>query len=353
MNHLVRILLPLFLVISLGQLNAQEDYEKRMETLKERREQVEKDEKEALKEEILEIDRRLEDQQITEEEARTLKEDAARNHALNIQDRLRIIDSEIALLKRNKGEELSGSDTDDDLPSSVEVNINIDDEPWEWWDNNKPPKYDRRTYSDLVLAFGLNNAIIEGQSLNDTPYKVWGSRYFEIGWQWRTRVFRRSNFMRITYGLSFEFNGLKPKGNNYFVSDGETTELEEFEYPLRKSKFRVDRLVFPLHFEFGPSRYKGYKNHFRYSLHRQFRFGIGGYAGIKMSARQKLKYSVDGKRVKDKLIGGYNTNDFIYGLSSYIGVGSVLLNIKYDLIPIFRNQEVDQRNIALGLRFNL
>jgi hypothetical protein len=335
------------------QLNAQEDYEERMETLKERRERVEKDEKDALKEEILEIEKRLEEKQITEEEARTLKEDAARKHALNIQDRLRIIDSEIALLNRNKGEADASSEKEDDLPPKVGVSINIDDQPWEWWDSDKPPKYDRRTYSDLVIAFGLNNAIIDGQSLNDTPYKVWGSRFFEIGWNWRTRVFRRSNFMRITYGFSFQFNGLKPKGNNYFVSDGQTTELEAFEFPLDKSKFRMDNLVFPVHFEFGPSRYKGYKNHFRYSLHKQFRFGIGAYGGFNMSSRQKLKYRRNGKRVKDKLIGGYNTNDFIYGLSGYMGVGGVLLYVKYDLNPIFRNQEIEQRNVSLGLRFDL
>lgn len=46
----------------------------------------------------------------------------------------------------------------------------------------KEIRYDRRTYSDFVMALGLNNAIIEGQSLNDSPYKIGGSRFFEMGW---------------------------------------------------------------------------------------------------------------------------------------------------------------------------
>jgi len=46
----------------------------------------------------------------------------------------------------------------------------------------------------MVLAFGLNNAIVEGESFDDSPYKIGGSRFFEIGWAWKTRVFKNSNF---------------------------------------------------------------------------------------------------------------------------------------------------------------
>ncbi len=42
-----------------------------------------------------------------------------------------------------------------------------------------PLKYDRRTTSDMVFAIGLNNAIIDGQSLSDSPYKIGGSGFVE------------------------------------------------------------------------------------------------------------------------------------------------------------------------------
>jgi hypothetical protein len=57
-----------------------------------------------------------------------------------------------------------------------------------------------------------------------------GSRFFEIGLAWRTRVFENSNWLRVKYGFSFQFNGLKPTDNRYFVEDGEMTVLET--YPL-------------------------------------------------------------------------------------------------------------------------
>ena len=36
----------------------------------------------------------------------------------------------------------------------------------------------------MVLAFGLNNAIIDGENFDDSPYKIGGSRFFEIGWNY-------------------------------------------------------------------------------------------------------------------------------------------------------------------------
>lgn len=353
MNTFVRLLIPVILLFAVTQLRAQTGYETKIAELRAEREQIAEAEKEALKEEVLQIENRLEAGEISEDEAQQLKEAAARKRALNIEDRLQMIDSEIALLERNEGEVRETTEGGKEI-DRIEVNVNFDDEPWIVWEGgDRPVRYDRRTYSDLVFAFGLNNAIIEGQSLEDSPYKVAGSRFFEIGWAWRTRVFQHSNFLRLHYGFSFQFNGLKPDDNQYFVADNGETRLEEFEFDLEKSKFRMDNLVFPVHLEFGPSKRREYKNKIRYSLNNQLRVGVGGYAGINMGSRQKLKYNRNGDNVKDKLKRGYNTSDFIYGLSAYIGIESVLLYAKYDLNPIFEDAEVKQRNVSLGLRFDL
>ena len=68
---------------------------------------------------------------------------------------------------------------------------------------------------------------------------------------------------------------------------------------------------------------------------------------------QKLKYQRDGEQVKDKLKRDYNTADLVYGLSAYIGFDGVQLYAKYDLNPIFQDAIIEQRNISLGLRFDL
>ena len=338
-------------------LLAQEEKTDRITLLEKQKEKITAQEKEALKFEVEDINERLENGTITEEEANTLKKAAAENRALNIENRIAILDNKIALLNRNDGKTLVLMEMDTLDNDRIRLGIDIDGKPIFSFNSKRwkrEIKYDRRTYSDLVLAVGLNNALIEGQSLEDSPYKVGGSRFFEMGWQWRTRVFENSNFLRFNYGFSFQFNGLKPKDNQYFVAgENGQTVLQEFEFDLKKSKLRMDNLVFPLHLEFGPSKLKKTDETMRYSLHNQFRLGIGGYGGFNLGTRQKLKYDRNGENVKDKLKRGYNTSNFVYGLSAYAGFDGALLYVKYDLNPIFKDALVEQRNISLGLRFDL
>ena len=356
MRTIVIYLALLLISLLTQQLLAQDDetMKYKIDQLEKKKEDVTRMEREALKDEVQLINQRLEDGEISQERAQQRKMEAAEKHAKNIENKLAIIENTLALLKRTGSVDLNtetnsieialgGSDAEGDMLFGVKYNSG----------NQNKTIYDRRTYGDPILAFGLNNAIIEGQSLEDAPYKIGGSRFFELGWAWRTRVFKNSNFLRFHYGLSFQFNGLKPIDNQYFVMNDGQAELEEFQFDLKKSKFRMDNLVFPLHFEFGPSKFKQSDESVRYDIHNKFRLGVGGYGGFNLGTRQKIKYDLDGENVKDKLKRSYNTSNFVYGLSAYVGFDSVLLYVKYDLNPIFKDAEVEQHNISLGLRFDL
>lgn len=328
--------------------------ENNIESLQASKEIIINQEKDLLKREVEAINLQLQNGQVTSEEAEQLKRAAAEKHALNIENRLSIIDNKIALIERNQNSseapyktkvEFFSNGTNEEGDSYFGVRISQRD-------STKKRKYDRRTSSHFMFSFGLNNAIGDGQSLNDSDFKVGGSRYAEIGLAWKTRVFKNSNWLRIMYGVSFQFNGLKPTDNRFFVDTGEQTELQTFDLNLDKSKFRMDNLVVPVHFEFGPSKKIEGKNYFRYSTHNQFRIGIGGYAGVNLGARQKLKFNDNGEEVKQKLKGNYNTNNFVYGLSAYVGFSDLSVYAKYDLNPIFRNNPVDIHNVSLGLRWD-
>ncbi|MFT0716336.1 hypothetical protein [Flagellimonas lutimaris] len=346
----------LFLLFVSQVMFGQEDYQKKIEELKIEKQRIVEQEKNALKFEVRDINKRLENGDISENEAQVLKEEVAKQRALNIENRVAIIDNRIALLERNKGDVLTLSEIDTIYGDRMRLDLFIDGKPAFTFNprrHKREIKYDRRTYSDFVMAIGLNNALIEGQSLSDSPYKIGGSRFFEMGWQWRTRVFKNSNWLRFNYGFSFQFNGLKPDDNQIFVQNGDQTVLEEFEYNLDKSKLRMDNLVFPVHFEVGPSRMRKTERSIRYSIRDQFRLGFGGYGGFNLGTRQKLKYNRDGEDVKDKLKRDYNTSDLIYGVSGYMGIDGVLLYLKYDLNPIFKDADIKQNNISLGLRFDI
>ncbi|WP_417197101.1 hypothetical protein [Bizionia sp.] len=329
----------------------------KIEQLENQKTLVQNEEKEQLKQAVEAINVRLDNKEISYEEASKLKSAAAEKHALNIENRLTIIENRIALLERNAH---VTQDTGANLDGfTLEIGKNKDSDEYDVKSiyigpktKKKPVVYDRRTTSDLVFAIGFNNAIIEGQSLNDSPYKIGGSGFVELGWAWKTRIFENTNAVRFKYGLSVQWNKLDIKDNLYFTEENDVVTLEEHPLNLNKSKFRTTNLVVPLHFEFGPSKKIERDDYFRYSTYKKFKFGIGGYGGIVMQSLQKLKYDENGSKQKDKF-KDYNTNNFVYGLSSYVSWGNVGIYAKYDLSTIFKDQAIDQNNISLGLRLDM
>ena len=329
----------------------------KLERLEELKKTIENEEREFLKREVEAINEQLEKGLITQEEADKRKKEAAEKRALNIENRLAIIDNRIALIRRNKenGDDYTKVDEVNEGNFVISIGTDEDDEDFtliRFKNKAKPKKFDRRTKSEFVFALGINNSLMDGKDIGDT-YSVLGSGFVELGLSWKTRLLKESNAIRLKYGLSFQWNKFTPKDDKYFVQDGNTTTLESFPGNLRESEFRVSTLVIPVHFEFGPSKKIERKNYFRYTTRRQFKFGIGGYAGFNIGTQQKLRYKEDGDRVKEKIKRNYNTSDFIYGLSAYIGIDEVSLYCKYDLNPVFRNQAQDQNNISLGLRLDL
>ncbi|XLS29964.1 hypothetical protein ACJD0Z_03860 [Flavobacteriaceae bacterium M23B6Z8] len=299
---------------------------------------ITKEEREALKQEVKGINQRLEAGELTEEEAQRLKEVAAEKRVVNIDVRTAKLKDEIASLKKQ---------TDDD-----EFFTEDEDHYYMRFRKKRKKEYRGRTDSQLVLAVGFNNVIAEGRSFDDSNYKFGGSRFLEIGWAWRTPLFPASNFVRFRYGLSIQVNNLKPTDNRIFVDENGQTTLETFPLDLDKSKLKLTNLVVPIHFEFGPTRtYKG--ENYRYSIRRKFKIGLGGYAGFNIGTRQKLKYDEGGERIKEKIKGDFNTSDLVYGVSGYLSWGSTGLYVKYDLSPIFDDNQPKQRNISLGVRFDM
>jgi len=321
MQTITRHLVYLFILVAVSQVNAQVNDGVKIETIKEN---IKAEERDALKVDIEAINKRLSKQEITYAEAEKLKKEAAEKRALNIENRVAIAVNRSQFLKRNKG-----LDSSDDNENVFSIKIGASDkEIFGVKTKRTPPKQDIRTGNQLLFAMGFNNAIIDGVSLSDTPYKLGGSGFVELGWLWNTRVFKDSNFLRFKYGFSIQWNKYDIKNDQYFVQNTNQTTLQPFVGDLKRAKFRTTSLVIPVHFEFGPWNKKEYKD-------------------------GKLTYKKDGGRVNEKIRRGYNTNTFTYGVSAYIGIDDVSLYAKYDISPLFKNQLVDQNNISLGLRLDL
>mgnify|MGYP000430445850 CR=1 FL=1 len=363
MNTITKLLVPFILCFALQSICAQEiqkdsilkiaNFDK-IESLKKLKLNIESEERSYLKEDIEIINKRLDTGSITAAKAEELKKEAAKKRALNIENRIAIIDNKIALLQRNEAHYNASNDE-----GSLVVRIGSGEETNESFiyigdkSQDKPKVYDKRTTSDFVFAIGFNNTLIDGENLSDSPYKLGGSGFVELGQAWKTRIFKDSNFWRLKYGVSLQWNKLDIKDNKFFVNTDGDVALQEFPSDLNKAKFRTTNLVFPVHIEFGPSKKIERDTYFRYSTRHKFKMGLGGYAGLNIGSMQKLKYKENGDRVKDKQRGDFEVNEFVYGLSGYVAFGDVALYVKYDLNPLFKNQTISQNNISVGFRFDM
>lgn len=365
MNSFTRVVVCLALSLAFTTMQGQENKidsiqktsnELKIEALKRLRANIENEEREFLKVEIKAINDRLDDGKITAAAAEQLKKEAAKKRAANIENRLVIIDNKIALLERNETGYNAVDGDGDGFILRIGGGEEESNESFIYFgekSEDKPRKYDRRTTTDVVLAFGFNNALIEGQNIDDSPYKLGGSGFIELGYAWKTRIFDDTNFWRLKYGFSFQWNKFDIKDNNFLVNTDGDISLQEFPSDLNKAKFRTTNLVFPMHIEFGPSKKIEKENYFRYSTYKKLKVGLGGYAGLNIGSMQKLKYKEDGDRIKDKQRDGFEVSEFVYGLSGYVALGDIALYVKYDLNPLFKNQVVDQNNISVGLRFDM
>ena len=131
---------------------AQEKNEETLQILEQTKEKVTQEEKDALKVEVEAILEQQERNIITVEEAELRKKKAAEKHALNIENRLAIINNKIELLQRNGTD--TSLDDDDRLVLSVGWGDRGDSPFVFLGPKNRQRPYDRRTTSDFVLAIG-------------------------------------------------------------------------------------------------------------------------------------------------------------------------------------------------------
>jgi hypothetical protein len=310
-------------------------------------ENITKEEKQALKNEVEAVNIQLELRKITKDEADKEKQRLAEIRAKNIEERVALEQKKLEDLVQQK---VDGKITDSDTLKKP-TNIII---KWEKGDKDcvKECKPEKRTTSQFVLAWGFNN-LVTNKAVANSDYYYWQSHFFEWGFTNNTRIFKEDNLLHLKYGFSVMYNNICPTDNRYFVPvDNNQTNLEVFPYELECSRFKNVYLVAPLHLEFDFSGNKLKNGKSGFSTHKGFRLGIGGYGGFRIKSKQKLFYDQGDDKVRIKTKGNFNANDFNYGVSSYIGYKATSLYVKYDLNPLFENNVVDQNNISLGVRFD-
>ncbi len=347
----------------------EKNFEQKAKEIASNIEMITTEEKNALKKEVEAIDLQVKEGKISPEKGQELKLKIAEERAKNIETKVAIEEAKLAQLVQDKVDgKIADSDdkpkkggtmivlgnNKDDSIGENRTEINLGSMKIYTGEKDKVERKSKRTTSQFVFAFGLNNVITDGESLNDSDFKVWGSHFYEWGITYNSRILKNNNLLHAKYGLSLMYNNLRPTDNRYFVKNGDQTDLVTSTVKFDESRFRNVYLTAPLHleFDFTPKKLSkdGTKTYFR--THESVRLGIGGYAGVHIKSKQILKYEIDDVKVKERQKGDFNVSDFTYGLSAYLGYGQTSLYVKYDLNPMFKNNNIDQNNVSLGIRFD-
>ncbi|EOG6904944.1 hypothetical protein ACLH3R_001553 [Flavobacterium psychrophilum] len=350
MRNLI-IYLTVFLCSIASSLQAQESFEARAKAIATNIEKITKEEKEALKKQVEEVNVALGKNSITQQQADEKKMQLATTSANNIESRIAVEESKLSELVKEKVEGNVGNvDTTRVFGRVLSISI-LDKEKKKKYKNESSEK---RTTSQIVIATGFNNLVTNGRIAN-SDFGYLRSEFLEWGYTHNTRLLESNNLLHLKYGFSFMYNTLTPTNNRSFEVNGDQTNLVTNQFKLRKndSYFKNVFITIPLHLEFDFSKSKTINDKVFFRSHRGFRLGIGGFVGYNTNAKQFLSYDLDGHHVNVKQKGNWNTNDWNYGLSSYIGYGQISLYAKYDLNPMFKNNPVKQNNISLGIRLDL
>ena len=342
----ITIYLTLAVCLLATKLTAQETFEAKARAIAEKIEKITQEEKEALKIEVEEVNKQLENGSLTKAQADEKKQKLAEARATIIENKVAVAQAELKDLVQQK---VDGKIKEVSKDRSYTINF-------DWKKKNdslKKANGEPRTTSQFVFAAGLNNLVTDGD-VENSDFRFLGSHFYEWGVSYNYRLAKDSNLLHLKYGWSVMYNNLRPTDNRSFVVTGDQTNLETSPYNLDESRLRNVYLAIPMHleFDFSGKKVKDDKTIFR--SHQSFRFGFGGYGGIRLKTKEILKYEDEnGDDIKQKTKKDFNASNFIYGVSAYIGYKETSLYVKYDLNPLFQNNSIKQNNVSLGVRFDL
>jgi hypothetical protein len=186
---------------------------------------------------------------------------------------------------------------------------------------------------DFGFILGLNSF---DKSFDMPDLDTWNSRYVALQWRRNTRLITgRQVDVALGSGLELAWNNFMMRHDERYFENGGVSDFEWVDIPLRKSKMVVNHLNLPIMLQFG----------FKES---DFRFGIGGYGGMRINSYQKME-EPGGIKYKEK--GEYNLRKFNYGVMAEAGRGEMRLFAKYDILSMFHdNNPINANVFTVGIR---
>jgi len=200
----------------------------------------------------------------------------------------------------------------------------------------------------LRFDFGLNTFVNRGTNAGGgvPSLDTWGSNYANVGLIYAHHlVDRKHTRLALTFGPEVSYNEFQLRGNDVWVDRGGRTFTERAADGVQVDEARllVTSLNLPLMLQL-----KLRNNRDKTTLTA----GVGGFGGYRLSSSSKVEYTLanNDDDHEDKTSGGFNLNNWQYGLQAELGFHALSVFAKYHLNSLFQTDRGPQTQVlSFGL----
>lgn len=183
---------------------------------------------------------------------------------------------------------------------------------------------------DVGMNTLINNTITNNPSTDFSDYPYWENNITK-SYVWNLNLFEHKfkiiqNYVGITTGFGFNFNGIRFNDNYVLVSNSDTLyAVADTLNNYRKNKLTANYFTLPLLLEICSSN----------DDMKTFYLAAGVVGGLRLSSKAVRVYEVDGKKHKEVSKGTYGLNPFKLDAALRIGYGTWGIFANYSLLPLF------------------
>ena len=290
-----------------------------------------KNNKEKLKQDLNEIDQKVESNQLTKAEADKLRNEKAEFYAKQIEEETKIQEDKIKVLINNK----------------IEDNINFSTDMSAY----QKQLVENKTLFVVDYNFGSSIMIVDGKSNQDIYNNKSVFSSFGVGLGAKTRIGKETSPWYWRSTLDVSYNAFKFNNNKTFESISNETVLVDADFPVKTSRMDVNefRLSNYIEFDFSKKKFDEFGNQIIKSR-QSFYVGLGGFIGVN-GINRVLKYEHEGEKYRESTQAKFNSNGFVYGAGFYFGYENVSIRATYNLNQVFKRSFADQNifNVSVVL----
>lgn len=290
--------------------------------------------KDKLKEALNEIERKVEYNELSKDEADLLRNEKAEYYARQIEEESKLKENRIKELINNK----------------IEDNINFSSDMSAY----QKKLIEKKTLTVVEYYYGHSSMMYKNKSdrniYDDKFLRSFGAA-LSVGVKTRIGNEQSRIFWKPTFDLGFNY--FRVNDNKTIENHNNETLLVDAGLPLKKSLIYTTelRLSNYLEYDFSKRELDEFGNVIIKSR-QSFFAGVGGFFGYSQLGKQ-LNYELDGEDYRENTVSKFNSNPFVYGVGAYVGYQNFSLKATYNLNNVFKRSFADQNifNISLGLLF--